>query len=79
MNINKRKKETKRKVINNENNPEKGLSPVINNSYIIIMYSLSYFKPKTGITMTEVNNTRNNRHNASLKQEYLVSDKLIQY
>ena len=69
MNINKRKKETKRKVINNENNPEKGLFPVINNSYITIMYYLLYFNLKTGITVKYVSNTRNNRNKALLNQE----------
>jgi len=54
----------KRNVINNENNPEKGLFPVINNVYIIIMHVLF----KSGIKKKGVNNIRINKNNVSPKQ-----------
>ena len=67
--LTKEKSRQKRKVVNNENNPEKRLFPVINNSYNIIMYKLLYFNLKAGITGIHASDNRNNRYKVSINQE----------
>jgi len=61
----KEKSRQKRKVVNNENNPEKGLFPFINNTYI---NNIIHFIFKSGIKKKGVTAIRINKNNASPKQ-----------